>query len=575
MEYLEKFIDFNKTELLIFDCDGTLMDTVWAHYKAWNDTYSLLGCVFVSNQEFVDTYAGTSGDELVKVLNHQLNYCLDVKKAIALKDEIFVKNYINKVKPFEKTLNIIKKYYGVLPLIVASGGETEVIRKMLAINNLTKYFVDIITINDVKLGKPEPDLFLEAAIRHKVAPENCLVFEDSEAGFQAARNANMKFIDIDKFEGKSFINEINGSIKSDSFIEYKIYELRNAFSTHSNIMFDKIFKEINAVFLILDSGLSKEQIYMINNFFDKFKIKYNSIIFESGEENKNITNVIKLITILDDFGVQRRSQPIVAIGGGVLTDLAGFVASIYRRGIPCIKIPTTLMGYIDASIGIKTGINFNQNKNRIGSFASPLCCILDSTFLRTLPDRELINGVGEIIKLGVIKNKYLFELLENHGVTSITDKFQNLLGRDILNISINDMIEELKYNFLELDLERIVDFGHTFSLVIEMSDDENLLHGEAVAVDILISSIIAFNRNLISISELSRIKELIKKFGLPISTKLSANKLYNSLQERVLHRDGYQRVPLPNGIGNHVFVNDINIDEISLALKNLNTFNRE
>ncbi len=196
-------------------------------------------------------------------------------------------------------------------------------------------------------------------------------------------------------------------------------------------------------------------------------------------------NYIKLFDELDKFPINRRNEPIIAIGGGVVTDVVGFVSSCYRRGIPHIKIPTTLMGYIDASIGIKTGVNFNGNKNRMGSFEPPQHIVLDKTFLLSLPERHILNGVGEILKIAVIKDKYLFELIENYGIQCIEDKFQNKKGKEILDISIQDMIKELEPNLYESNLERCVDFGHTFSLALEMNDVNNLLHGEAVTIDIV------------------------------------------------------------------------------------------
>jgi 3-dehydroquinate synthetase len=112
---------------------------------------------------------------------------------------------------------------------------------------------------------------------------------------------------------------------------------------------------------------------------------------------------------LDTFPIHRRDEPIIAIGGGTLTDVVGFVASSYRRSVPHLKVPTTLMGYVDASIGIKTGINFDGHKSRLGSFEPPRKVLLDKTFLQTLPREYILDGTGEIIKLAVIKDAGLFK----------------------------------------------------------------------------------------------------------------------------------------------------------------------
>ena len=133
----------------------------------------------------------------------------------------------------------------------------------------------------------------------------------------------------------------------------------------------------------------------------------------AGEENKSVEVYLDILRQLDSFPIHRRDEPIIAIGGGVLTDVVAFIASSYRRSVPHIKVPTTLMGYVDASIGIKTGINFNGHKNRLGSFEPPRQVLLDKTFLKTLPRRHLLNGVCEIIKLAIIKDARCFANLNN------------------------------------------------------------------------------------------------------------------------------------------------------------------
>jgi 3-dehydroquinate synthase len=226
------------------------------------------------------------------------------------------------------------------------------------------------------------------------------------------------------------------------------------------------------------------------------------------------------------------------------------------------------MGYVDASIGIKAGINFNGNKNRLGAFEPPKRVYLDRNFLKTLPKRHILNGMCEIIKLAVIKDYKLFELLEAHGMASIESKFQDEISASILNRSVGGMLEELQPNLFEDDLARKVDFGHTFSYGLETHQDTELLHGEAVLIDILISSILAAARNLLSEQELNRIFNLVSKFEIHLNDELAApNLLWATLEERTYHRNGFQRVPLPNGLGQCTFANDIKFDEIQNACR--------
>jgi 3-dehydroquinate synthase len=228
------------------------------------------------------------------------------------------------------------------------------------------------------------------------------------------------------------------------------------------------------------------------------------------------------------------------------------------------------MGYVDASIGIKTGFNIYGNKNRLGAFHAPQLVLLDKTFLKTLPKRHLLNGVCEIIKLAVIKDAQLFEMLEAHAVKSVNENFQNDESSLLLDRAITGMLEELEPNLFEEDLARRVDFGHTFSYGLETRHEAHLLHGEAVLLDILISLLIARSRRLVSDDEIDRVFRLVTALGFELNASIfDPNLLHASLTERTYHRNGLQRVPMPHGIGGCVFLNDINSDEIESAAKTL------
>lgn len=320
-------------------------------------------------------------------------------------------------------------------------------------------------------------------------------------------------------------------------------------------------------FIILDSEIEKRYKEKISTYFKHYTSDLKVVAIESGECNKSIDTFINITKELAEFDVDRRCEPVIVIGGGVLMDVGNFVASCYRRGVPHISIPTTLMGYIDASVGIKTGINFGHYKNRIGTFDAPSAVYLDRNFFYTLPQKHIVNGVGEILKIALIKNKSLFEYLEKYGRKAIDTSFLSPESMHILNQSIVDMVEELEPNLYEDNLERCVDFGHTFSLPFEMFDKNPLLHGEAVAVDIAYSSCLAFIRGITSESDLSRILSLMKRLELPTYHEgATPDILWASVLERVRHRGGHQRIPLAQGIGNCVFANDINKIEVEAAL---------
>jgi 3-dehydroquinate synthase len=320
-------------------------------------------------------------------------------------------------------------------------------------------------------------------------------------------------------------------------------------------------------FIVVDEVIYATRKDKIHAYFDHHGIEVRVLPVPATEQNKNFDLFFQIARELDSFRLNRRHEPIIVIGGGVLTDVVSLVASCYRRGTPCVRVPTTLMGLVDAAIGIKTAVNFNGYKNRIGSFEPPFACILDRGFLSTLPMRHILNGVGEIVKLALIKDATLFELLESEGKQAILDRFQTK-GSEIFRRSIDGMLEELEPNLFEDNLERIVDYGHTFSLVLEMQDLDGVLHGEAVAIDCAFTAILAQERGMIPPFLCNRVLSTMANLGLPLYHPLvDADLMWEGLEERTAHRDGYQRVPLMCGLGKAAFVNDITHAELVHAVR--------
>jgi 3-dehydroquinate synthase len=323
-------------------------------------------------------------------------------------------------------------------------------------------------------------------------------------------------------------------------------------------------------FVVVDEQVARHRAAALHGYFAHHGVDARITRFPGGEAAKTIDAYLGLLRELDDFPIHRRDEPIIAIGGGVLTDVVGFVASSYRRGVPHIKVPTTLMGYVDAAVGIKTGLNFNGYKNRLGSFEPPLQVLLDPTFLTTLPGRHIRNGVCEIVKLAVIKDIELFRQLERHGAESIAARFQNEPGGWILDRAISGMLEELQPNLFESELARSVDFGHTFSYGLETRDSERLLHGEAVLLDIAVSVLIAQRRGLLDQLEVERVFRLVATLGIVLDVGvLDAELMWQALSDRIEHRNGLQLAPLPDGLGRCAFVNDIAPSDIAAAIHTL------
>lgn len=320
-------------------------------------------------------------------------------------------------------------------------------------------------------------------------------------------------------------------------------------------------------FVVVDEQVARHHGPRIAAYFAGHGVRARIVPFPGGEDAKSEHAWLDLVRALDAFPIHRRDEPVIAIGGGVLTDVVGFVAGSYRRGIPHIKVPTTLMGYVDASVGIKNGINFNGRKNRLGGFEPPCRVVLDHTLLRTLPRRHLLNGVCEIVKLAVIRDAALFARLEADGGASVRAAFQDPAGRDILDRAITGMLEELQPNLFEDELERKVDFGHTFSYGLEARHGTQLLHGEAVLLDILVSVLIARKRGWLPDDDTARIFRLVDNLGItPDIALLDTEVAWQSLLDRIEHRNGLQRVPMPCGLGHCVFANDITREEIASAI---------
>jgi 2-epi-5-epi-valiolone synthase len=363
------------------------------------------------------------------------------------------------------------------------------------------------------------------------------------------------------------------------------WEVRATQTVRYSVQFyDGLFSHTNSVLLrtgvgqtpscqrrliVIDSRVLDLYGWEIEAYFRANWVRFRLLPLNTTEPEKTVENALRVVRALDDFGVNRRSDPLIAIGGGVLLDVAGLAASLYRRGLPYVRVPTTLMGLIDAGIGIKTGVNFDAHKNRIGSYFPPQRAYLDTNFLRSLDDRHISNGIAEIIKMAIIKDARLFELLEANVGSLIADRFAGKDAyREILVRATVGMLKELAGNLWETVLERIVDFGHTFSPTLEMAALPELLHGEAVAVDMALSLVLAAQRELISADELSRALGLIEAYGLPTYHKQCDEELLmDALADTTNHRDGLQRLPLPRGLGRAVFINDLTRAEVRSATR--------
>jgi len=293
-----------------------------------------------------------------------------------------------------------------------------------------------------------------------------------------------------------------------------------------------------------------------------------------GGEKKDMDNVIKIIDWAQKYQLPRDGL-LVAIGGGVVLDTVGFAAQQFRRSIDYIKVPTTLIGQIDAGIGVKVGVNFGNKKNLIGAFYPPKFVVNDITFLFTLGDKELMCGIAEILKMGIICSSEIIQHLEkiNHltGAHLRGDRALQETFIQVMDKAIETMLVELQNNLFEKELKRIVDFGHTFSPIIESISDYRIPHGLAVAIDMYICIIIAAEMELISTDIKNRYIDLLEKYNLLINPHLSGrsgkpneeilvvhkeNIFTDSIKKTIQHRGGNLNLVVPCAqIGQSGFIN--------------------
>merc|ERR1711975_143846 len=197
------------------------------------------------------------------------------------------------------------------------------------------------------------------------------------------------------------------------------------------------------------------------------------------EDEKSIELALKVCEAMKKFNIPRRASPVIAIGGGVCLDVVGLAATLFRRKTPYIRVPTTTLAYVDASVGAKSGVNFMGSKNRLGAYVPPVAALLDAQFLRTEETRAVSSGVAEMSKMAITKSPELFELLESHAPRLVSGRFQRMPssaeqeqqedvvpGR-VLQLSIETMLEELAPNLWEASLDRLVDFGHAIGQELE------------------------------------------------------------------------------------------------------------
>lgn len=302
----------------------------------------------------------------------------------------------------------------------------------------------------------------------------------------------------------------------------------------------------------------------LKTLLSKIKAKELYIItVPDGEEYKNQKTIDNLLENLFNHKFDRSSY-VIAFGGGVIGDMTGYLASIYQRGINFIQIPTTLLSQVDASVGGKTGINNSYGKNLIGAFYQPKAVYIETSFLSTLGDREFGAGIAEIVKMAVTFDSEFFEFLYQNDM-SISKNLELAIQK-----SVQTKARVVALDEKEQGIRAVLNYGHTFAHVIEKETSyTQFLHGEAVAIGIVMANALAVKLNLLSIDEESKIKNLLQKYNLPTTYKIKdIDSFYNGFFLDKKTQNNSIKFILPHNIGGYKVVKDLEKDLILDLLSN-------
>ena len=363
------------------------------------------------------------------------------------------------------------------------------------------------------------------------------------------------------------MNHIKLKIKTKSK-DYSIIIGSNLISNIFKLLNDNSIK-FKKCLIIFDSNISKKNIFKIKKSLNE-KERY-IYLFKANEKNKNIKAVNNILDILLNNNFSR-NDCLISVGGGITGDVSGFAASLFKRGLKFINIPTTLLAQVDSSIGGKTGVNTKYGKNLIGSFYQPDLVISDINFLKTLPKRELVCGYGEILKHSLIANKNFYNFLVKN-------------NKKIFNLSspyIEKTIFEsckIKKNFVERDekeseLRKTLNFGHTFGHAYEaaLGYSKKLNHGEAVILGMGSALKFSLNNNLLKKKEYESVKNHIIDASLPRSIKKffkkkDINRIINFMLKDKKNYSNKINLVLLNKIGKPIINREYSKKRINLFFK--------
>ena len=356
-------------------------------------------------------------------------------------------------------------------------------------------------------------------------------------------------------------------------IDFSLLYVEGAFALE-NAEIAESYRQFGRCLMVVDEAVYSLYGEKIQTYFKHYEIDLTVFLVTIKETDKTLRTFERIVDAFADFGLVRK-EPVLVVGGGLTTDVAGFACATYRRRTNYIRVPTTLIGLIDASVAIKVAVNHGKLKNRLGAYHASQKVILDFSFLKTLPVDQVRNGMAELIKIAVVANSGIFERLEKYGEELLHTHFGYLDGtpelREVAHRvtydAINTMLGLEVPNLHELDLDRVIAYGHTWSPTLELTPEIPMFHGHGVNIDMAFSATIAQQRGCISVSDRDRILRLMSRIGLAIdSPYLTPELLWKATESISRTRDGLLRAAVPHPIGNCSFINDLTRAELDQIL---------
>ncbi|MFL3052939.1 MAG: 3-dehydroquinate synthase [Candidatus Neomarinimicrobiota bacterium] len=346
---------------------------------------------------------------------------------------------------------------------------------------------------------------------------------------------------------------------------YKIIVENGAINSFSNYLMHNA--SVKNLVIISHELLMKNYGLKLKNNLENSGYEVIEIILPDGDDSKDLKIYNEIITKMIDSNCDRTSV-VIALGGGVVGDISGFVASSFMRGIKYYQVPTTLLAMVDSSIGGKTGLNFSKKKNIVGSIYQPVSVVVDPDLLNTLPFSEKVSGLGEIIKYGAIKDRgFLNNLYE--------------WVKDIENFPYTKAIErccQIKAEIVtkdenETDLRRILNFGHTIGHALESHLGYKMIkHGEAVSLGMKCSAWISHKKGLLNTEDYNLLIETINRLPLPKISALDPEKIMHYINFDKKNENGILNFILLNGLGKAIVTQDVSSFEILESIKVLHEY---